>query len=199
MKKLDTKDITTIGMLSGLSILLGLTPLGMLPIGVIRITTLHIPTIIGAIIGGPIVGGIVGLIFGIFSLVQNIMAPVAISFIFWNPLVSVLPRFLIGFLSGYLYKALKKAKVKPLLSFAIVGAVGTLINTIGVLGMGYIFFANRIYETLKVNATVLLGGIALANGPAEMLASSIIVTAICSALLLNKGKNKKTKNKKQEK
>lgn len=189
MKKLDTKDITTIGMLSGLSILLGLTPLGMLPLGVIRITTLHIPTIIGAIVGGPIVGGTVGLIFGIFSLVQNIMAPVAISFIFWNPLVSVLPRFLIGFLCGYLYKALNKKKVKPVISFAIVGAIGTLINTVGVLGMGYIFFADKIYETLKVNAAVLLGGIALANGPAEMIASAVIVTAIGSAVLSN-NKNK---------
>lgn len=189
MKKLTAKDISTVGMLSGLSIILGLTPLGMLPLGVIRITTLHIPTIIGAIIGGPIVGGLTGLIFGIFSLVQNIIAPVAISFIFWNPLVSVLPRFLIGFICGYLFLYLKTKNIKPVIKYGITGAVGTLINTCGVLGMGYLLFKNQIFETLHVNAAVLLGGIALANGPAELIASTIIVSAICSALIKKSGKN----------
>ena len=88
-----TNKLTLIGLLTALTILLGLTPLGYIPFGVIRVTTLHIPTIIGAIVAGPLVGGLVGLSFGLFSLFQNLTAPTSILFfMFLNPLVSVLPR-----------------------------------------------------------------------------------------------------------
>lgn len=196
MRKLKTKDITTIGILSALSVVLGLTPIGMLPVGVIRITTLHIPTIIAAVVGGPIVGGIVGLIFGIFSMVQNIMAPVAISFIFWNPIVSILPRFLIGFLCGHIYNFLKNKNIKNIFAFGITGAIGALINTTGVLGLGYLLFKNRLFETFHIDPKIFMGTIAITNGPAEMIASAFIVIALGSALVStniiskNKSKNK---------
>lgn len=108
MKKLTTKKLSIIGLLSALTILLGLTPLGYIPFPVVKVTTLPIPTIIGAIIEGPMVGGIIGLVFGLFSMFQNFTAPTLLSFMFWNPLVSVLPRILIGVATGYLFKFLKK-------------------------------------------------------------------------------------------
>lgn len=183
MKKLKTKDITIIGILSSLSIVLGLTPLGMLPIGVIRITTLHIPTIIGALVGGPIVGGIIGIIFGLFSLVQNIIAPVALSFIFINPLVSILPRFLIGFICGYLFNIIKFKNFNKFISFAIIGAIGSIINTSGILVMAYIFYKNTIFQIFHIKASVFLSTIALTNGPGEIIASAFITAILGIALI----------------
>ena len=88
-------------------IMLGLTPLGFLPLGVLTVTTLHIPVIIAGILEGPVVGGLVGLIFGLFSIFNAITRPGPISFVFYNPLISIMPRILIGVVTGLVYKALK--------------------------------------------------------------------------------------------
>ena len=68
---------------------------------------MHIPVIIGAIMEGPVVGGFIGLIFGLFSIYQALTNPTPVSFVFLNPLVSVIPRILIGIVSYYVYNALK--------------------------------------------------------------------------------------------
>lgn len=44
--KLETKNLTTVGILGAIVIMLGLTPLGFIPLGVLTITSLHIPVII---------------------------------------------------------------------------------------------------------------------------------------------------------
>lgn len=110
--KFTTRDMAIIGVLGAISVMLGLTPLGFIPIGPTRATIMHIPVIIGSITQGPIVGAMVGLIFGLFSWFQNVTNPTIISFAFINPLVSVLPRVLIGLTSYYSYKAFKKIGFK---------------------------------------------------------------------------------------
>src|SRR5699024_5150679 len=105
--KEKTRKLVVTAMLGAITIVLGLTPLGFIPLGFINITTMHIPVIIGAILEGPIVGAIVGLLFGLFSIVNAIIRPTPISFIFLNPLISVLPRIMIGIVTAYVYKALK--------------------------------------------------------------------------------------------
>lgn len=107
-KRLSIKKIAIVGILGGLSIALGLTPLGFIPVGPTRATIMHIPVIIGAILEGPLVGGLIGLIFGLTSIFQAITNPTPVSFVFLNPLVSVLPRVLIGIISYYGYKGARK-------------------------------------------------------------------------------------------
>lgn len=107
-KRLDIRKLTIIGILGAISVILGMTPLGFIPVGPTRATIMHIPVIIGAIMEGPIVGAFVGLIFGLFSIFQAITAPTPVSFAFLNPLVSVLPRILIGISTYYTYNALRK-------------------------------------------------------------------------------------------
>lgn len=105
--KEKTRRLVVTAMLGAITMVLGLTPLGFIPLGFINITTMHIPVIIGAILEGPLVGGIVGLLFGLFSIVNAILRPTPISFIFLNPLVSVFPRIMIGVVTAYVYKGLK--------------------------------------------------------------------------------------------
>lgn len=69
--KFSVRQIAMIGMLSAISIFLGLTGLGFIPIPPVKATIMHIPVIIGAIVEGPIVGSLVGLVFGLFSMYQN--------------------------------------------------------------------------------------------------------------------------------
>ena len=96
-RRLNVRKMTLIGVLSSISIIMSMLPfIGYIPIGPIKATIMHIPVIIGAIIEGPLVGAIIGLIFGLTSLWSAITQPVLLSPLFYNPLVSVLPRVLIG-------------------------------------------------------------------------------------------------------
>ena len=128
-KRFDVRKLAIIGVLGGISAVLGMTPLGFIPVGPTRATIMHIPVIIGAIMEGPVVGAFVGLIFGIFSIFQAITNPTPVSFVFLNPLVSVLPRVLIGVLSFYVYDFLRKIgdkKTKGLLYLLWIGIVSYL-------------------------------------------------------------------------
>lgn len=137
-KALSIRKMTIIGVLGGISIVLGLTPLGFIPVGPTRATIMHIPVIIGAIMEGPVVGGLIGLIFGLFSIFQAVTSPTPISFVFLNPIVSILPRILIGISTYYTYKLLQRTKDKG--SFGILNLiVGSII----------IYLGYGIYNTIK--------------------------------------------------
>ena len=173
------------GMLGAISVVLGMTPLGFIPVGPTNATIMHIPVIIGAIVEGPIVGMLVGLIFGIFSLIRSITAPTPISFVFWNPLVSILPRILIGLASYYIYKFFSKTTKNEAVSFGITGALGTLVNTLGVLGMVYALYAEKFVSALGLsgqNAFKVISGIGITNGLPEMFVAMLIVTAAVKAI-----------------
>ncbi|MDO4711004.1 MAG: ECF transporter S component [Peptostreptococcaceae bacterium] len=179
-----TKKLAITGMLGAVSIMLSLTPLGYLPLGFFSVTTMHIPVIIAAILEGPIVGGAVGLIFGVTSLAKHFMAPQPISFIFWNPLISVLPRVLIGVLSYYFYRLLYNLTGKDKLTYFATGIFGTFVNTFFVLGGAYVLYAKGLVEKfqLTTGAGVFLLGIAVKNGIPEMLISAIITVSVVIAI-----------------
>jgi uncharacterized membrane protein len=125
---LDTRKIVITGVLSAIAILLGITRLGFIPVPNISgsATIMHVPAIIGGVMQGPVVGLLVGLIFGIFSWLQ------ATDPMFADPIVAVLPRLFIGVTAYYSYALLKNRSEYAALIVA--GIVGTLTNTILVLG-----------------------------------------------------------------
>lgn len=179
-KMFSVRHMAVTGMLGAVSVVLGMTPLGFIPVGPTNATIMHIPVIIGAIVEGPIVGMLVGLIFGIFSIIRSITTPTPVSFVFWNPLVAVLPRILIGLISYYVYKAAMKTTKNETVSLGVAGALGTLVNTVGVLGMVYMLYAKEFVGALGIatdNAFKVIAGIGITNGLPEMFVAMIIVTA----------------------
>lgn len=179
-KVFSVRHMAVTAMLGAISAVLGMTQLGFIPIGATRATIMHIPVIIGAIVEGPLVGALVGLIFGVFSLITAITAPTPVSFVFWNPIVSVLPRILIGIGSYYVYRTAVKMTKNEVLSYGITGVLGTMINTVGVLGTIYMLYAQRFVAAIGVtdkSAAKVIGLIALKNGVPEMIVAAIIVSA----------------------
>lgn len=166
-----TRSIVITGLMSAIAVVLGWTHWGFIPwFGGAALTIMHVPAIIAAILVGPFSGAAVGMIFGIFSMIQAAIAPTGPADVwFTNPLLAVLPRIFIGPVAWLVYSALKRW-IAPSLFAA--GAVGSLVNTVLVLGMigilGFIPWA-------------VLGGIALANGIPEMIASSLITAAVVAA------------------
>ncbi|WP_262122402.1 ECF transporter S component [Anaerococcus sp. Marseille-Q5996] len=241
-KILTSRKLTTAAVLGAITIVLGITPLGLIPLGIINATTMHIPVIIAAIVEGPVVGGLVGLIFGVFSLINAILRPTPISFVFYNPLISVIPRILIGITSYYAYQSVKRFDDKNLkiaskilwslilifLSYILykniktgaskvniiliiilillclglfyysiktstkdfpiaIGAfVGSMTNTILVLGGIYLMYAQKYVEALNIpleNARSAILGVSISSGLPEAFLSIIIVTGVVKSVL----------------
>jgi uncharacterized membrane protein len=126
---LDVRQIVIAGILGGIAIFLGYTRLGFIPVPNLAgsATIMHVPAILGGALEGPVVGTIVGGIFGIFSFIQA-----EVPF-FRDPLVSILPRLFIGIVAWAVFVGLRSRSVD--LAAAAAGVLGSLANTVGVLGM----------------------------------------------------------------
>lgn len=188
--RIGVRRIAIAGVLSALSIILSLIPsLGYIPIPPFSITTMHIPVIIAAVLEGPIIGGFVGLIFGLSSMYSaaTIFAGWPTAFPFLNPLVSILPRILIGIVAYYAYVLLKKLIKSKSISIVMAAICGTLTNTIGVLGMIYILYAKRYVEAMGASTVgksllaVIFSG-AFLNAIAEVTAASLISVPVVLAI-----------------
>ncbi|MFH5837204.1 ECF transporter S component [Proteiniclasticum sp. C24MP] len=174
------RQLAIVGLLSGISIFLSLTPLGFIPILPINPTIMHVPVIIGAIIEGPMIGAFIGGIFGLSSMVRAFMTPTPTNFIFWNPIISIGVRILIGVVSGYVYRALKNRKY----GVAVSAVAGTLTNTIGVLGLAYVFYLSRYAEALGISetaATTFILTVVGTNGVPEAIISALIAVPVVAA------------------
>jgi uncharacterized membrane protein len=168
-----TRKIVVTGALGAVAILLGLTHWGFIPwFAGISLTIMQVPVIIGAILEGPLVGVGIGLIFGLFSLLEAAVAPTGPGdVVFTNPLISVLPRLFIGPVAWLVWTALKKIPVTGLIAS---GLAGSLTNTILVLGM---------FGLYGIYSWPVLGGIVVSNGLPEAAVSAIITVIVVSITL----------------
>ncbi len=166
-----TRMIVVTGVLSAIACVLGLTHWGFIPwFSGASLTIMHIPAIIGAVLEGPLVGMAIGLIFGLFSMLQAAVAPTGPTDVwFTNPLLAVLPRIFIGLFAWLVYRALQRWQVIAIIA---AGIVGSLTNTILVLGMigilGYLPWA-------------VLPPIFLINGLPEAALSAVITLVVVAA------------------
>jgi uncharacterized membrane protein len=140
--RLSVRQIVIAGILGGIAIFLGYTRLGFIPVPNLagNATIMHVPAILGGALEGPVVGTIVGAIFGIFSFIQA-----EVPF-FRDPLVSILPRLFIGVVAWAVFVSLRNWSID--VAAATAGVLGSMTNTVGVLGMavllGYLPLAATI-------------------------------------------------------
>ena len=198
-KKHDTRWMVSVALMAAIVIVLANTPLGMIQLPIIKATTVHIPVIIGAILLGPSAGAILGAVFGVCSLISNTMAPTLLSFAF-SPFmsttgipgalkaiwISVGCRILIGVAAGWLWILLSKLKVGQLIALPIVGFIGSMVNTVAVMGSIYLLFAQEYAQAREVGVTAVWGlimGTVTASGIPEAIAAAVLVLALGKVLI----------------
>lgn len=148
MRNERVKELSLTAVLTAVVLILGLVPfLGYIPITpLVGFTTIHIPVLIGAYVGGRRVGGFLGLVFGLTSLFVAWTRPIgALDPIFTNPLVSVLPRFLIGYFAFDVLQFLKHRIKRERVSAALFFVVMTSLHSILVISLMYIAGVNYWY------------------------------------------------------
>jgi uncharacterized membrane protein len=174
--RFSTSQITIAGVLIGLAALMGLTSVGNIPIPTVggAITIMHIPVILAGILQGPFMGALVGGIFGacnMFRFPPN------------DPLVHIPSRIFVGISAALAYAVTRAVmrRIRPSaqtsLAAATAAVVGTLVNTVGTLGMAVLL---GYYPPEPVIATALI------HCPLEMLVAVIVMvplTIACNAIL----------------
>lgn len=148
----------------------------------IKPTIIHIPVIIASIIYGPRIGAILGTLMGLISVVTNTLVLLPTSYLF-SPfvpngnlnslMIAMVPRILIGITPYFVYKWMKN---KP--GLVLAGAVGSMTNTVFVLGGIFILFSSVYNGDIQAMLALVLS----ANSISEMVISAILTVAIVPAL-----------------
>lgn len=198
------RDFVLLALFTAIVFVLGLTPLGMVPLGLIKATTLHIPVIIGCLLLGPRYGAVLGAMFGLVSFLSNTMSPAVLSFAF-TPLVPVpgtpngsplsliicfVPRILVGVVPWFVYRGLQKLMKESsrgeVLSMAIAGASGAVLNTGLVMSLIYFLFRDAYASVNGIPVEAVAGvvlGVVGTNGVAETALAAVLTPAIGKILL----------------
>lgn len=163
---------------------LGTLPLGAFAVGA-AVTIITYTVAIGAMVLGPKTGALLGFVWGAYSLWHAWASVPSIgALIFRNPITALVPRIMVGLLTGYLYqKFVQQYELKkqgP--GLAILGSLSAVINTTLVLLITWLSFTvmdTSFTGSPNTNlAQWLIVSIAGFNGIFEIIAGAILVPLI---------------------
>lgn len=188
-KKNKTYRIVLLGLLTAIILIQTSVPLlGYIPIGLLSITIIPVTVIVAGIVLGPLDGAIVGGVWGIITFIRAFSAPTSplAPILFTNPLISVFPRIVIGLVAGYLFHKFLSRKVNDVIGMSITGVVGSLTNTVLVLGLSYLLLKEPYANAMGINVEELLPvilGIVATNGVPEAIMAGILTPIIVKPLM----------------
>lgn len=178
-------QLTLVSMMVALLIIQTFIPIfGYIPLGPIDVTIVHITVILSAVLFGKKFGTLIGTIWGLLSMLRAFIQPTPFNIVFLNPLVSILPRLLVGFISASVFQFFKD-KFSKGITYTLTAGIGSLMNTILVLGSIYIFTSEAYANALGIPESALLGAlgtIVATNGLIEIIAAIIILPILAIAL-----------------
>ena len=192
------RQMTLAAFFIAIQVVMTLTQIGYIPIGPINCTTMHIPVILCGIFLGSSYGALAGFVFGPTSMLRATFVPGVTSFLF-SPFITVggisgnfcsliiafVPRILLGWLSGKMFRMLRRRKMNDLAACAVTAAANTMIHTLLVMGMIWIFFAPSYAKALNIDVSAIASvvlGVITTNGILETILAGIIVPALDKAL-----------------
>lgn len=157
-KKFNTKQLTVLGLLTAVLLLMAYTPLGYLNIGPLAITLNIIPVALAAITLGPVGGAIIGAVFGLTSFLQCIgiggTSAMGAMLFDINPILAFIqrfiPRVLDGLLLGYIFKGIRKVSNVHVSCF-VTGFFSAFLNTAFFMTALVLLFGSSDYVQGLIN------------------------------------------------
>ncbi len=182
-----------LALLVAIELIMIMTPLGYLQVGLVQISFLAVPVAIGAIVLGPTAGVVLGLVFGISSLLQpSGMAMLGVIPV-QSAVLAIVPRLFVGLIPGLVFKGLSKTKMPKPVSVSISCLLAPLTNSILYCAFMVIFVGdymatiNPAFEYMTQFGFwkcygILLAGLML-NIVLEAFAGLIVASAVSNVLL----------------
>ena len=175
------------------------TPLGSIPIGPIVATLSMLPVILSGLLLGKKAGSLMGFFAGLFSfLVWTFMPPAPVMAFIFTPfynfgdingnifslIICFLPRILTGLFTSLSFDFFNKIfkDKKRFLTIILSSMIGSLTNTLGVLGFVFLFFGTQYEKIIGQPILIILSTVILTNGIPEAIVSAIISVLIFKIL-----------------
>ncbi len=194
-----TRKMVLLALFCCIEVVLMLTPLGYIPLGVVRATTLHIPVILAGILLGGHAGGIVGLVFGVSSVIVNTLTPTVTSFVF-SPfysvgeihggaaslLIALGPRILLGYSASWIFRMMMKLTGRLSGSLTVSALLSTFLHTALVMLGIFVFFSEPYAAIREIPVSALAGllmTVIFTNGVLEMLIAAFLVLAVGKVMI----------------
>ncbi len=193
-KGMNVKDLTTLGLLTGILLVMSFTPLGYFHTFGLDISLMMIPVGIGAMLMGPKAGAWLGFIFGATSFYQALTGASAFSAMLFNIspvntfLLCIPTRMLMGFLTGVIFLIVSKLDKKKTACFFVGGFFAAFLNTLFFMGTLILLFWNTEYiqgfnqAFGGVNPFLFVVMFVGVNGALEMPASCIAGGVVSKAV-----------------
>jgi len=163
--------------------------LGYIPFGPFSMTLIGLTVIVAGTALGPKDGMLIGGFWGLITFVRAFTwpsSPVA-PLIFTNPLISILPRFLMGLAAGGLYLWGRKRQWSMHRSMAVAAGCAALVNTFLVLGLVFLFYQNpTVAAAFGAKGNQTLGYVLMislvTNGVPEFILDMLVAPLIAQPL-----------------
>lgn len=190
--KFTTAQLTLLGLMIAILLVISYTPLGYLNIGPLAISFNVIPVAISAIVLGPVGGAVAGGVFGLTSFLQCIgvggTSAMGVMLFSINPFLAFvqrfIPRLLDGICLGYIFRGVRKVS-NTYVACAVTGFFSAFLNTLFFMSALVGLFGNTEYvQNLMGSHNVIIGCCLMVgiNAVCEMVSSTIITGAIGAAL-----------------
>ncbi|HBP24459.1 MAG TPA: ECF transporter S component [Oribacterium sp.] len=191
-QKFTTAQISLLGLMAAILLLMSYTPLGYLNIGPLAISFNVIPVAISAIVLGPIGGAIAGAIFGLTSFLQCIgvggSSAMGVMLFSINPFLAFVqrffPRLLDGLCLGFIFRGVRKVS-NTYIACAVTGFFSAFLNTFFFMSALVGLFGNTEYvQNLMGGHNIIIGCCLMVgiNAVCEMISSTVITGAVGAAL-----------------
>lgn len=197
-KGMNVKDLTTLGLLTGILLVMSFTPLGYFHTFGLDISLMMIPVGIGAMLMGPKAGAWLGFIFGATSFYQALTGASPFSAMLFNIspvntfLLCIPTRMLMGFLTGVIFLIVSKVDKKKTACFFVGGFFAAFLNTLFFMSTLVLLFWNTEYiqgfnqAFGNVNPFLFVVLFVGVNGalemPASCLAGGVVAKAVSRTL-----------------
>lgn len=177
----DTRKIVLTALFIAIIVVMTFVPYtGYISYGGISITTLHIPVIIGAIVLGKSGGLLLGLTWGVLNLIKAYTLGTPEALIFMNPMISVVPRVITGFLIG-LVADIFRNRIELKKYSIICGITGSLSNTVFVL-TAIAIFGTENFMAFGATVDMIFQVLVSVNGIIELGLAIFLTPVIIKAI-----------------
>jgi uncharacterized membrane protein len=178
--------VAVTGLMIALTAVMSFTPLGTIPLPAASVTIAFLPAMATAMLVGLYPGLIVAAFAGIFTLIRAYFVVTLLAPFLQNPLISVVPRMMIAVTVFVCFKALSKTKLPKVVSVAISAGVGSITNTVGVLGLTWLVYAERLGNAVSnighVSVWAFMVFVITTNAILELAVNIVLCTAVVLAL-----------------
>ena len=190
--RFTTAQLTLLGLMAEILLLMAYTPLGYLNIGPLAISFNVIPVAISAVVLGPVGGAVAGAIFGLTSFLQymGVVGSSAMGVVLFgiNPVFAFVqrfvPRLLDGICLGFIFKGMRKVS-NTYVACAVTGFFSAFLNTLFFMTALVGMLGNTDYDKNLMGGHKLILGCCMMvgiNADCEMISSTVITGAVGAAL-----------------